>query len=404
MWPQWPTGYAGIRRALAQAGRGLARRTRLLRLATATAAAVALLVLAGHGAGPASASGKLRPALSSARGHESASGLPPFFTDSVLTGDGPWIYQVRDAANGQLTGEDNQLYMKADATAALAGDRTYLVAVNAVTSCLTRFYLLRITTTGKPEVLSQQPVPAIHEFVWSLAATPDGKTVAYAASGCGKGSRGFLAVTSVRTGQTRRWSDVNLGGVSTGNIELQGNLSLSANGSVLAFAATTGEMPLHWSFRVLRTSAPAGQASSRSQIVASLSPPAVSEGASAAISANGQTLYTCQQVGTSKASADQLSVYSITTGKRLRNLGTLRGPGLPQGDLVGQSCVLSRDVSGRYLLVAYGISYSGPPTDLPTLRLARLDLATCEMTKFTIKLPSAEAAPQLLPMGASIAW
>jgi hypothetical protein len=404
MWSQWPTGHAGICWALAQAGRRLAGRTRLVRLATATAAAVALLVLGGHSAGPASASGKLRPALNSAPARGSAGGLPPFFTDSVLTGDGPWIYQVRDAANGQLTGEDNQLYLKADATAALAGDRTYLVAVNAVTSCLTRFYLLRITTTGKPEALSQQPVPAVHELVWSLAATPDGKTIAYAASGCSKGSRGFLAVTSVTTGKTRRWSGVNLGGVSTGNLELEGNLSLSVNGSVLGFAATTGQQPLHWSFRVLQTSGPAGQASSRSRIVAKLSPPAVSDGASAAISANGQTLYTCQQVATSKTSADQLSAYSITTGKRLRNLGTLRGPGSPQGDLAGQSCVLSRDASGRYLLVAYGITYGGPPADIPTLRLAQLDLATCKITRFTIKLPSAEQAPQLLPMGASTAW
>jgi hypothetical protein len=148
MWSQWPSGHTGICWALGQAGRRLAGRTRLVRLATATAAAVALLVLGGHSAGTASALGKLRPALNSAPGRGSASGLPPFFTDSVLTGDGPWIYQVRDASNGRLTGADNQLYLKADATAALAGDRTYLVAVSAVTSCLTRFYLLQITTAG----------------------------------------------------------------------------------------------------------------------------------------------------------------------------------------------------------------------------------------------------------------
>jgi hypothetical protein len=423
MWSQWPTGNAGMWRALAHAARRLTGGTRLVRLVTATAAAVALLVLEGHGASTASAIGKLRPASSSAPGRGSASyaagrgsassatadqsaagGLPPFFTDSVLTGDGPWIYQVRDGANGQLTGEDNQLYMKANATAALAGDRTYLVAVDAVTSCLTRFYLVRITATGKPEALGQQPVPPVHEEVWSLAATPDGKTIAYAASGCSKGSRGYLAVTSVTTGKTRRWSGVNLGGVSTGNLELQGNLSLSADGSVLGFAATTGELPLHWSFRVLRTSAPAGQASSRSRIVASISPAAATDGASAAVSADGQILYTCQQVGTGKTPPDQLTAYSIATGKRLRNLGTLRGPGFPQGDLAEQTCVLSRDASGRYLLVAYGITYGGPSADTPTLQLARLDLATSKITQFTIKLPSAVQAPQHLPGGADIAW
>jgi hypothetical protein len=413
MGSQRPTGHVRIWWAPARAGRKVAGETRFMRLITAAAVAVALLVLEGS-VSTASAIGEPRPALSSAPGRGSANnaaadrstvrGLPPFFTDSVLTGDGPWIYQVRDAATGRITGQDNQLYMKADATAALAGDRTYLVAVNAVTVCLTRFYLLRITTTGKPEALTQQPVPAVHEQVWSLAATPDGKTIAYAASGCSKGSRGFLAVTNVTTGRTRQWSGVNLGGVSTGNIELQGNLSLSANGSVLGFAATTGEQPLHWSFRVLPTSAPAGPASSRSRIVADLSPSAVSDGASAAISANGQTLYTCQQVATSKTSADQLSGYSVVTGKRLRNLGTLHGSGSPQGDLAEQSCVLSGDASGRYLLVAYGITYGGPSADTPTLRLARLDLATCKITQFTIKLPSAVEVPQLLPEGADIAW
>jgi hypothetical protein len=414
MWSQWATGHAGTGWALARAGRRLAGRTRLARLVTATAAAVALLVLDGHGASTASAMGKLRNALSSAPGRGSASrtvalrsaasGLPPFFTDSVLTGDGPWIYQVRDAADGRVTGEDNRLYLITNATAALAGDRSYLVAVSGPIACLTRFYLLRITTTGKPEALRQLPVPAIPEEVWSLAATPDGKTIAYAASGCEKGSRGFLAVTSVTTGKTREWSDVNLGGVSTGNLQLQGNLSLSANGSLLGFAAATGELPLHWSFRVLQTSEPAGQASSRSRIVAGLSPPAPTDGISAAISADGQTLYTCQQAGTIKASADHLTAYSIATGKRLRNLGTLRGPGLPEGDLAEQTCVLSRDASGQYLLVAYGITYGGPSADTPTLRLARLDLATSKITRFTIELPSAVQAPMLLPMGADIAW
>jgi hypothetical protein len=54
--------------------------------------------------------------------------------------------------------------------------------------------------------------------------------------------------------------------------------------------------------------------------------------------------------------------------------------------------------------VAYGITYGGPSADTPTLRLARLDLATCKITRFTIKLPSALQAPMLLPMGADIAW
>jgi hypothetical protein len=37
-------------------------------------------------------------------------------------------------------------------------------------------------------------------------------------------------------------------------------------------------------------------------------------------------------------------------------------------------------------------------------RLARLDLATSKITRFTIKLPSAVQVPQLLPTGANIAW
>jgi hypothetical protein len=384
-----------------------------VRLITATAAV--LLVVGGYGVSTASAARNPRPALNPVASRGAVSGivthwsvvrgLPPFFTDSVLTGDGPWLYQVRDAATGQLTGtdKDNKLYLTANTTAALAGGRTYIVAVTR-TSCLTRFYLLRITTKGKPEALRQEPVPAVHELVWSLASTPDGKTIAYAASGCSKGSRGFLAVTSVATGATRRWSGVNLGGVSTGSLALQGNLSLSANGSILGFAATTGQQPLHWNFRVLLASAPSGPADSRSQIIASISPRVPTNGASAAISANGQTLYTCQRAGTGKTPAEHLAAYSISTGKRLRNLGTLHGPGDPQGDLAGQTCVLSRDASGQYLLVAYGITYGGPSADTPTLHLARADLATSTITRFPVKLPSARQVPQLLPTGADIAW
>jgi hypothetical protein len=327
------------------------------------------------------------------------------FADSVLTGDGPWIYQLRDPATGRTTGEDNQLYMRADATAALAGDRTYVVAVNAQTNCLTRFYLLPISSRGKPEALRRFPVRPVHELVWSLAATSDGKTVAYAASGCSKGSPGFIAVTSVATGRTRRWSGVSLGGVSAGNLALAGNLSLSANGRVVGFAAATGEQPLHWSFRVLPTRAPAGRASSRSHVVASISPSAAIGGASAAVSVRGQTLYTCRRAGgTSRTPAEHLAAYSITTGKRLRILGTLRGPGDPQGDLAGQTCVLSRAASGRYLLVAYGITDGRPSADTPTLRMARVDLATGKITRFAVKLPSAVQVPQLLPAGADVAW
>jgi hypothetical protein len=412
MWREWLAGRGGIYRPIAGAGRRLARRTRLVRLVTATAAV--LFVVGGHSVSTASAAKKPHPAMNSVADRGAASsvvtyrsvarGLPPFFTDSVLTGDGPWLYQVRDAATGQLAGTDNKLYMMANATAALAGGRSYIVAVNPHTSCLTRFYLLRITTKGKPETLRQEPVPAVHELVWSLASTPDGKTIAYAASGCNKGSRGFLAVTSVATGATRRWSGVNLGGISTGSLALEGNLSLSANGSVLGFAAATGQQPLHWSFRVLLASAPSGLADSRSQIIAGISPSTATSGASAAISANGQTLYTCQRAGTGKTLAEHLAAYSITTGKRLRNLGAVRGPGDPQGDLAGQTCVLSRDASGQYLLVAYGITYGGPSADTPTFRLARVDLATSTITQFPVKLPSANQVPQLLPTGADIAW
>lgn len=414
MWSQWSSGHAAIWWARAWACRRLAGRTRLARLVTAMVAAAALLVLEGHSVGVASATEKLRPVISSAAGRGSAArtamhrpaagGLPPFFIDSVFTGLGPWIYQVRDAANGRMTGEDNQLYMSGGATAALAGDRTFLVAVPSRTSCLTRFDLLRITATGKPEPLRKQPVPAVRGIVWSLAVTPDGKTIAYGVSGCSKGTRGFLAVTSVATGTTRRWSGVNLGGVSTGNIQLAGNLSLSANGRVLGFGADTGAQPLHWSFRVLPTSAPSGPASSRSRIIASLSPSAPTNGVSAAISADGRTLYTCDRAVTGKTLTEYLAAYSVTTGKRQANLGTLRGPGFVQGDLAGQSCVLSRDVSGRYLLVAYGITYGGPSDDTPTLHLARLDLATSKITRFTIMLPSAVQVPQFLPTGAIIAW
>jgi hypothetical protein len=407
MRPVWRAGHSGTHAGVARAQQEPGRLVR--RVVAAAAVAVATL---GLGGGVSLASGAVRPhrgnaarrPTGGATHHRSRlGGLPAFFTDSVFTGDGPWIYQVRDAANARVTSHDNKLYLKSVVTAALAGDRAYVVAVGSGTTCLTQFYLLRVTPEGKPQPLRQQLLPAVHKLVWSLAATPDGKQIAYAASGCSKGSRGYLAVTSVATGRTQRWDSLNLGGVSAGSLQLQGNLSLSADGSVLGFAATTSAQPVHWSFRVLPTSAPPGPVRARSRIVGPRSPSTGINGVSAAVSSDGKTLYTCLRPG-GKKEADHLAAYSVATGRRLRGLGTLRGPGDPQGDLAGQFCVLSRDVSGRYLLVAYGISYGGPSADTPTLRVARLDLATGSTTRFRMKLPSAVQAPQLLPTGAVISW
>jgi hypothetical protein len=241
---------------------------------------VASASLAGCGSATVHRSGS----AANARGNPSPpvaialSGLPRFFADTVDSVEGNGPLQVRDSATGRLVAEDEHTF---GVTAmAATGARSFVIAapVGDNFSCVTRLYRPKLSSHGRVGRLS--PLSAeVRGEVWSLAASANGRVIGYAVSGCGKGQPGYLGVLDARTGRTRKWRDVSLGGVSPGDVAVNGPfLSMSAGGRLLAFAGW--DVAGNWHVvgygrftrqvvRVLPTGAAAGTLAQRSHTVLS---------------------------------------------------------------------------------------------------------------------------------------
>jgi hypothetical protein len=187
-----------------------------------------------------------------------APAAPRFFADTVLFAEGSGPLQVRESATGALVAQDE--HTSGVTGLAGAGVRSFVIALPVSGTCATRLYRLRLSRRGLPGRLS----PLGHELhgeLWSLAASASGQVIGYAISGCAKGEPGYIGVTHVRGGRTRQWGNVNLGGVSPGNVALGGALSMSANGALIAFTGwdlAPGGRATRQVVRVLPASAPMG--------------------------------------------------------------------------------------------------------------------------------------------------
>jgi hypothetical protein len=224
--------------------------------------------------------------------------------------------------------------------------------------------------------------------VWSLAASAGGQMIGYAVSGCIKGDPGYIAIFDTRTGFTRQWGDVNAGGISPGNVALDGGLSISANGRLLAFTgwnvAGNGRNISQFA-RVLPTDAPAGTVAERSRIVLRR-PVSGHQLAAASLSPGGASFYLCTQSGR----VSNVASYRTSTGTLQQNLAGLGR------SLLG--CSMALDPSGRFLLVPGSLT-SG---SRPTLKVAEIDVATKAVTTLTI--PLARGGGMDPPTGMIVAW
>jgi len=326
---------------------------------------------------------------------------PRFFADVAAGGlGGRGVLQVRESATGRLVAQDSRVL--ATGLAALADRRTFVVAEPVGSSCATRLYRLRLNGRGKPGRPSRLDVPELHGELWSLAASGNGNVIGYAVSGCSNGDRGYVGVVHLPGGRARRWGDVNLGGVSPGNVALNGALSLSANGRLLAFPAfdlSAGSRITAQDVRVLPVDARPGTVARRSRVLlGSPYPPYRPLLAAATLSPGGATLYACATLGQA-GHAVRLSAYRTTTGRRLRTLATLTVTGSP---LAGSGyCPAALDAQGQYLLVPYAIRSSRNPAAGPELRIAMLAVTTGRVTDLTVRLPGGGMEPAT---GMSIAW
>jgi hypothetical protein len=368
--------------------------------ATAPASASATAPASASATAPASASATA-PASASATASASRAAAPPrFFADLVLGEQGGQSQlQVRESATGRLVAQDRSVL--ASGLAALADGRTFVIAEPVGQSCATRLYQVRLNGRGQPGALSPLPVPVLPGELYSLTASGNGHVLGYAISGCSKGDPGYIGVVHVPSGRTTRWGNMELGGVSPGNVGLNGELSLSANGRLLAFPAfrlSANSTITAQGVRVLHVDAEPGTVAQRSRIVrGSPYPPYRPLLASAVLSPGGRTLYTCTILRQARH-AVRLAADHSGTGRLRRALATLAVTGpRPAADY----CPIALDGLGRHLLVPYSIRFSRNPEVAPKLRIARVTISTGRVAILNVRLPAGGMQPA---DGLLIAW
>jgi hypothetical protein len=326
---------------------------------------------------------------------------PRFFADLVL-GElgGQSQLQVRESATGRLVAQDRSVL--ATGLAALADGRTFVIAEPVGQSCATRLYQVRLNGRGQPGALSPLPVPVLPGELYSLTASGNGHVLGYAISGCSKGDPGYIGVVHVPSGRTTRWGNVELGGVSPGNVGLNGELSLSANGRLLAFPAfrlSANSTITAQGVRVLPVDAPPGTVTQRSRILrGNPYPPFRPLLASAVLSFGGRTLYTCTILRQARH-AVRLAADRSSTGRRRRALARLTVTGMPLA--AAGYCPMALDGLGRHLLVPYSIHFSRNPEVAPKLRIARVTISTGRVAILDVRLPAGGMQPA---DGLLIAW
>jgi hypothetical protein len=383
------------------------RRRRRLALAVvgtlAVTAGVFAAVEGSSGTGPAG------------RGHATgspavvpASAAPPrFFADTQGSGEGNGPLQVRESATGRLVWQDERGTSSSVTGLAATGRGGFVIALNVASSCATRLYHVRLSGRGLPGALSPLG-PTLPGMLWSLAAGDGGQVIGCAISGCAKGGPGYLGVLQVSSGRTRQWGDVGLGGVSSGNLTLEGPLSMSANGRLLAFAAGSIARPpdgqvTAQSVRVLPVDAPPGAAATRSHVV--FRQTAVSAGAgprlaAAILSPSGTSVYLCLQSAVRAQTSAKIVRYDTATGKPRGVITTLTGEGTW---LLPGCSSMTLDTSGRYLLVPYSLYHPAPPGTDVLQQLARINIATEAKSTVAVRMPGSGGMSQESGMSI-VAW
>lgn len=317
--------------------------------------------------------------------------VPRFFADTQGSGEGNGPLEIRETATGALVWQEQGATSSDDLTGlAAAGADSYVIA-RTVGACATRLYSVRLSARGLPG--APAPLgPTLPGLLWSLAASDGGRVIGYAISGCSKGAPGYLGVLQVPSGRTREWGGISLGGISSGNLALQGQLSMSANGRLLAFAADamsqqygpiTGQ-----SVRVLATDAAPGPVARRSRVIYRQAAPGARSGSSlaaASLSPSGTSVYVCRQSATRNVATAEIVAYGTSTGKPRGGIATFTARGTwPQ---VGCSS-MALDSSGGFLLVPYAVHHLGGPSNEVLQHVARIRLATRAISTVPVRMPA----------------
>lgn len=268
----------------------------------------------------------------------------------------------------------------------LGNDRTFLAEaqLGSARDCGTWLYQFRLTARGRPTALAPFVVPSLagRPVPDSLAASADGKVIAYDTASCVQTSAsivkdyGQVGVIHLPSGKVTSWP-YKFPAVPY-------SLSLSADGTVLGMVSNpsngtrvaSSEFNSAW---VLRTGSAPGQLAQRYRKVAG--PPAPPT--AAVLSPTGAITYTATPGYLGSGPGPwrwrlTIDAYQTATGRRTRVLHVF-----PRLNALNDSLGVSQDISGRYLLMYLW-------TDRPQL----VDLATWQ----------ARALPADLANAVSIAW
>ena len=321
------------------------------------AAAVAAIILAivqlapgsggaggGLGAGPAAPLGVISP----------TPGPPRFvlafdYDPGRLGGVNNPIY-VFSAADGHQAG--HVIAPLSEAGTATGNDRTFIIS-NAIqpnprqSACheVTSLYRLDLSGQGSVKSLTRLALPVIHGEVSALAATPDGRHVAYVTSACGPPFDGVsvLGVIDTATGKQRQWTWTFPG-------VMVRSLSITQDGRMIEYLANPNKVISRSEGQTLDTSNIVG-------LIPASSPPGpvarfgrtvlrwtASPFGSSAVTGNGQDIYYCvpgkaPKIGLYSGSRVVLRAYHLATASA-RTLATYPA---------GNGCQLA--LSGRDLLI-----------------------------------------------------
>jgi hypothetical protein len=228
-----------------------------------------------------------------------------------------------------------------EAVARLGGDRTYVAAaVTGSRACTTQLYRFTIGPAGRPSGLTPLSVPQITGMVMELAGSADGNVLAYKVGGLCAPHQ-LTGVIHLATRQITTWS------YGTGGLRpaMDGDLSLTADGSVLGFMAGSPYVSPYgltnvW---VLPTNAPGGPLTRHARKVLHLRTGVFR----VLLSNTGSQMYV-ETAAAPRAGAVILSLYDTTTGKRIRLLGRVGPGGMNRAELS-----FTADAAGKHLLI-YG--------------------------------------------------
>ena len=264
-----------------------------------------------------------------------------------------------------------------EAVARLGSDQTYVAAaVTSSRACTTQLYRFIIDPSGRPSGLTPLPVPQITGVVMELVGSADGNVLAYKVGGrCAPHL--LTGVIHLATRQVTTWS-YGKGGLQP---PLDGDLSLTANGSALGFTAgyLSGPYGLTnvW---ILPTNSPGGPLTRHAHKVLHLRTGVFW----VFLSNTGSHMYV-ETKQPARGGAVILSLYSTTTGKPVRLVGRLGPGGWHMAELS-----VTPDTAGRHLLI-YGYS--------AIHRMAEMDLSTGHLISITAAQP-----PVLDSAQTSAAW